>query len=96
MFVCGVSEFAAMRRTYTREQGEVSSRAQQLSSARQSSQINSDMVPQTSNMVDVVIRSVRIYKVQKSGDLHDKLAKDVNLSCEFSPQGLSIKVLAGN
>lgn len=54
------------------------------------------MVPQTSNMVDVVIRSVRIYKVQKSGDLHDKLAKDVNLLCEYSPKGLSIKVLAGN
>lgn len=53
------------------------------------------MVPQTSNMVDVVIRSVRIYKVQKSGDLHEKLAKDVNLLCEYSPQGVSIKVLAG-
>lgn len=53
------------------------------------------MVLLTSNMVDVVIRSVRIYKVQKSGDLHDKLEKDVNLLCEHGPQGLAIKVFTG-
>lgn len=53
------------------------------------------LVLQTSNMVDVVIRSVRIYKVQKSGDLHDKLDKDVNLLCEHGPQGLTIKVFTG-
>lgn len=50
---------------------------------------------QTLNMVDVVIRSVRIFKVQKSGDLHDKLAKDVSLLCEHCPQGISIKVYEG-
>lgn len=46
-------------------------------------------------MVDVVIRTVRIFKVQKSGDLHDKLDKNVNLLCEYCPQGLTIKVYEG-
>lgn len=53
------------------------------------------MVPQTSNMVDVVIRSVRIFKVQKNGDLHDKLTKDVSLLCEHCSQGITIKILSG-
>lgn len=53
------------------------------------------MVPQTLNMVDVVIRNIRIFKVQKSGDLRDKLVKDVSLSCEYDPQGINIKLIAG-
>lgn len=53
------------------------------------------MVPQTLNMVDVVIRNIRIFKVQKSGELRDKLVKDVSLSCEYDPQGINIKFLAG-
>lgn len=54
-----------------------------------------EMVPQTLNMVDVVIRNIRIFKVQKSGELRDKLVKDVSLSCEYDPQGINIKLIAG-
>lgn len=53
------------------------------------------MVPQTLNMVDVVIRNIRIFKVQKNGELRDKLEKDVNLICEYDPQGLNLKLLSG-
>lgn len=53
------------------------------------------MVPQTLNMVDVVLRSIRVYKVQKSGELCDKLEKDVNLICEYDPQGVNLKLYTG-
>lgn len=43
-----------------------------------------------------MIRSVRIFKVQKCGELHDKLQKDVNLLLEADPQGIIVKLFAGN
>lgn len=53
------------------------------------------MVPQTLNMVDVVLRSIRVYKVQKNGELCDKIEKDVNLICEYDPQGVNLKCFTG-
>lgn len=46
-------------------------------------------------MADVTIRSVRLLKVEKSGDLLDKSHKDVDILCEYDPQGINIKILSG-
>lgn len=53
------------------------------------------MVPQSLNMVDVVLRSIRILKVQKNGDLCDKFEKDISLICEYDPQGVNLKIYTG-
>lgn len=53
------------------------------------------MVPQILNMVDVVIRSVRIFKVQKNGELRDKFNIAVCLLCEYDPQGFILKIFSG-
>lgn len=54
------------------------------------------MVPQVINMVDVVIRSVRVFKIQKNGDLRDKFDVEVCLLCEYDPQGFVLKIFSGN
>lgn len=43
-------------------------------------------------MADVVIRSVRIFKVENSGDLSDKCNKDVELTIQYDPQGINLKI----
>lgn len=53
------------------------------------------MVPQSLNMVDVVLRSTRILKVQKNGELCDKYERDISLICEYDPQGVNLKVYTG-
>lgn len=47
------------------------------------------------NMVDVVYRNIRIFKVIKTGEFRDKLEKDVSISCEYDPQGINLRILAG-
>lgn len=46
-------------------------------------------------MADVVIRSVRIFKVENSGDLSDKCNKDVELTIQYDPQGINLKIDSG-
>lgn len=53
------------------------------------------MVPQSLNMVDVILRSIRIFKVQKNGELCDKFEKDISLICEYDPQGVNLKIYTG-
>lgn len=42
-----------------------------------------------------VIRSVRVYKIENSGDLVDKCKSDVDILCEYDPQGVNIKIISG-
>lgn len=53
------------------------------------------MVPQTLNMVDGILRPVRILKVQKNGDLCDKYDENISLLCEYDPQGITLKCFTG-
>lgn len=42
-----------------------------------------------------VIRSVRVYKIENSGDLVDKCKSDVDILCEYDPQGVNLKIISG-
>lgn len=42
-----------------------------------------------------MIRSVRVFKVEKSGDLSDKCNKDVELIIQYDPQGINLKIMSG-
>lgn len=53
------------------------------------------MVPQTLNMVDGILRPVRIFKVQKNCDLCDKYGENISLQCEYDPQGITLKCFTG-
>lgn len=46
-------------------------------------------------MADVVIRSVRVFKVENSGDLSDKCNKEVDLLLQYDPQGVNLKIKCG-
>lgn len=52
------------------------------------------MVPQNMNMSDI-LKSVRLYAVQKNGELFEKFEENLNLVCEYSSQGLNMKILRG-
>lgn len=54
------------------------------------------MVPQNLNMVDIILRSVRVFTVQKNGELNDKNERNINLICEYDPQGINIKTFTGD
>lgn len=43
-----------------------------------------------------VIKSVRVFQILNNGDLVDKCKKNVDLLCEYDPQGINLKVLSGN
>lgn len=53
------------------------------------------MVPQTLSLADGVLRTIRIYKVQKNGDLCDKYGQNMSLLCEYDPQGITLKCFTG-
>lgn len=42
-----------------------------------------------------VIRSVRVYKIENSGELVDKCKSEVDILCEYDPQGINIKIITG-
>lgn len=42
-----------------------------------------------------VIKSVRVFQILNNGDLVDKCKKNVDLLCEYDPQGINLKVLSG-
>lgn len=53
------------------------------------------MVPQNLNMVDDILRSTRIFVVQRNGELSDKFGRNINLLCEQDPQGMNMKIFSG-
>lgn len=53
------------------------------------------MVPQNLNMVDVILRSVRVFEVKKNGELYDKFNRNINIICEYDPQGINMKIFTG-
>lgn len=53
------------------------------------------MVPQNLNMVDEILRAIRIFVVQKNGELSDKFGRNINLICENDPQGMNMKIFTG-
>lgn len=53
------------------------------------------MVPQNLNMVDVILKSVRVFEVQKNGELNDKYERNINLICEYDSQGVNMKAFNG-
>lgn len=46
-------------------------------------------------MAEVIIKCVRVFKIENNGDLVDKCNKNVDLLCEYDPQGINLKVLLG-
>lgn len=42
-----------------------------------------------------VIKCVRVFQILNSGDLVDKCKKNVDILCEYDPQGVNLKVLSG-
>lgn len=46
-------------------------------------------------MVDDILRSTRVFVVQKNGELSDKFGRNINLICEYDPQGMNLKMFSG-
>ncbi len=42
-----------------------------------------------------VIKCVRVFQILNNGELVDKCKKNVDLLCEYDPQGINLKVLSG-
>lgn len=53
------------------------------------------MVPQNLKMSDDILKAIRIYEVQKNGELLDKYERSLNLLCEINPQGVNLKIFLG-
>lgn len=41
------------------------------------------------------IKCVRVFKIENNGELVDKCNKNVDILCEYDPQGINLKVLLG-
>lgn len=54
------------------------------------------MVPQNPKMTDDILKAIRLYKVQKNGELLDKYERNLNLLCEINSQGVNLKIFLGN
>lgn len=53
------------------------------------------MVPQNINMVDVILRPIRVFVVQNNGELVDKFEHSTYVLCEYDPQGMNMKIFTG-
>lgn len=53
------------------------------------------MYPNDLNVMEAMWRSVRIYIVEKNGKLCDKFDRNIDLICEYDPQGMKMKIFTG-
>lgn len=54
------------------------------------------MVPQNQNMPDDILKAIRIFIVQKNGELFDKFERNLNLLCESNSEGVNLNFFLGN
>lgn len=53
------------------------------------------MYPNDLNVMEAIWRSIRIYMVEKNGKLCDKFDRNIDLICEYDPQGMKMKIFTG-
>lgn len=53
------------------------------------------MYPNDLNVMEAIWRSIRIYIVEKNGKLCDKFDRNIDLICEYDPQGMKMKIFTG-
>lgn len=53
------------------------------------------MYPNDLNVMEAIWRSIRIYIVERNGKLCDKFDRNIDLICEYDPQGMKMKIFTG-